>query len=113
MAANGGATVCFCVLQVSECHPDNVPTHPAVPYDGRHRQQRRAEAQTSAQGLGESHSTGKIKTSQRTIYFILNHMAQGFRAQMSCAFIPRLAGVVHIQGPNHGVCGVSLRQLRL
>lgn len=61
MAANDSATVCcLCVFQVPERHPDNVPTHSAVPYNGSHHQQRCAKAQASAQGLGESHSTGKI-----------------------------------------------------
>lgn len=47
-------------LQVPECHPDNVPTHPAIPYNCSHHQQRRTKAQASAQGLGESHSTGTV-----------------------------------------------------
>ena len=58
MATNTGAA--FPVLQVPQCHPDNVPTHPAIPYNCSHHQQRRAKAQTSAQGLGESHSAGKV-----------------------------------------------------
>lgn len=56
-ATNCGATV-YC-LQVPECHPDNVSAHSAIPYNCCHHQQRCTKAQASAQGLGQSHSTGK------------------------------------------------------
>lgn len=61
MATNDGAAVCLlCIFQVPECHPDNVPTHPTIPHNCSHHQQRCTKAQASAQGLGESHSTGKV-----------------------------------------------------
>lgn len=52
--------MCACVSQVPERHPDNVPPHPAVPYDGRHHQQRCTKTPASAQRSGESHSTGEL-----------------------------------------------------
>lgn len=59
MATNIVIIVLQCVSQISQCHPDNVPTHFAIPYNCSHHQQRRSKAQASSQGLGESHSTGK------------------------------------------------------
>jgi len=52
-------------FQVPERHPDNVPTHTALPHHSSHHQQRRTKAQASAQGLGEGHSAGKTETIHR------------------------------------------------
>lgn len=40
-------------------------------------------------------------------------MSQGFSRHRSDDFSLSRAGVVHVQGPDHGVRGVSLRELRL
>lgn len=48
-----------------------------------------------------------------TIFFILNLTWLKDSGLKWVVLLSRLAGVVHVQGPNHGVCGVSLLQLPL
>lgn len=100
---------CLCAFQIPECHPDNVPTYPAISHNRSHHQQRCTKAQASAQGLGKSHPTGK--TEKLLIIVIISNVPRGLNQHDGFSLTPE--GVLHIQGPNHGVCGVSLRELRL
>lgn len=90
------------IFQVPERHPDNVPAHPAIPHNRSHHQQRRAEAPAGAQGPGESHSTGNVNE-------LLNNDLMTLSRPLNNIFVLTPAGVLHVQGPNHRVCGVSLR----
>lgn len=103
------APCCLCAFQIPECHPDNVPAYPAISHNRSHHQQRCTKAQASAQGLGESHPTGK--TEKLLIIVIISNVPRGLNQHDGFSLTPE--GVLHIQGPNHGVCGVSLRELRL
>lgn len=103
------APCCLCAFQIPECHPDNVPAYPAISHNRSHHQQRCTKAQASSQGLGESHSTGK--TEKLLIIVIISNVPWGLNQHDGFSLTPE--GVLHIQGPNHGVCGVSLRELRL